>query len=66
MECSYVRAQHKPDAGASAFFYDASASSEQALNIPPSNRRADRISEDCHKGLALAVIHVKMVLLLGC
>ena len=65
MESSYVRTHNKSDTGASAFFDDASARFEQTLNVPPGNRRADRIGEDRHKGLALAAGHRKMVLLCG-
>ena len=65
VESSHVLVHHKPDAGASAFFYDAAASLEQAFNIPPGNRRADRIGENRHKGLALVVVHGVMVLLFG-
>ena len=65
MESSNVLVHNKPDAGTPAFFYDAPASFEQALNVPPGNRRADRISEDSHEGLALAAIHMLMVLLFG-
>jgi hypothetical protein len=65
MEGRHILSHDEPNTGASALFDNASAGFEYALNIPPGNRRANRISEDRHKGLALAVIHERMVLLFG-
>jgi hypothetical protein len=49
----------KPHAGTAAFLDDASASPEQALNVPPGNRGTDRISENRQEDFALAVVHTK-------
>ena len=65
MESSHLLTHYEPDTGASSFFYNTSASFEQTLNIPPGNRRTDRIVEDRCKGLALVVVHGIMVLLFG-
>jgi len=65
VESSHVFTHHKPDAGASTFFYDAAASCKQALNIPPGNCWANRIGKNRQKCLALVVIYEGMALLYG-